>query len=77
VDVLIAKGADIKAVCRDGRTLLHCAAAGGLVELMDRLIEAGFPVDGPDRYGRTPLIKAAEAGSDKAAEFLLSRERTL
>ena len=55
VDYLIARGADMKAVCRDGRTLLHCAAVGGLVELMDRLIKQGFPVDGPDRYGRTPL----------------------
>ncbi|MBE0712947.1 MAG: ankyrin repeat domain-containing protein [Candidatus Aminicenantes bacterium] len=73
VDLLIAKGADMKAVCRDGRNLLHSAAAGGLVDLMERLVKAGFPVDGPDRYGRTPLLKAAEAGSDKAAEFLLSR----
>jgi ankyrin repeat protein/L-ascorbate metabolism protein UlaG (beta-lactamase superfamily) len=73
VDLLIAKGADVKAVCRDGRNLLHSAAAGGLVDLMERLVRAGFPVDGPDRYGRTPLLKAAEGGSDTAAEFLLSR----
>jgi ankyrin repeat protein/L-ascorbate metabolism protein UlaG (beta-lactamase superfamily) len=73
VDLLIAKGADKKALCRDGRNLLHCAAAGRLVDLMDRLVKEGFPVDGPDRYGRTPLLKAAAAGSDGAAEFLLSR----
>jgi ankyrin repeat protein/L-ascorbate metabolism protein UlaG (beta-lactamase superfamily) len=73
VDLLIAKGADLKAVCRDGRNLLHSAAAGGLVGLMERLVKAGFPVDRPDRYGRTPLLKAAEGGSDAAAEFLLSR----
>jgi ankyrin repeat protein/L-ascorbate metabolism protein UlaG (beta-lactamase superfamily) len=72
-DLLIAKGADKKALCRDGRNLLHCAAAGELVDLMDRLVKEGFPVDGPDRYGRTPLLKAAAAGSDRAAEFLLSR----
>jgi len=45
VAFLIASGADVKAVCRDGRSLLHCAAAGGLVELMDRLLKAGFAVD--------------------------------
>jgi ankyrin repeat protein len=39
---------------------------------MDRLVKAGFPVDRADRYGRAPLLKAAEAGSDAAAEFLLS-----
>jgi len=73
VDFLLAKGANPKAVCRDGRSFMHCAAMGGLVELMDRLAKSGAPVDSPDRYGRTPLLKAAEAGSDKAAEFLLAR----
>jgi ketosteroid isomerase-like protein len=42
VDFLTAKGADEKAVSRDGRSLVHCAATGGLVELMDRLIKFAF-----------------------------------
>jgi ankyrin repeat protein len=68
VNFLIAKGADRKAVCCDGRNLLYSAAAGGLVDLMDSLVKAGFLVEAPDRYGRTPLLKAAEAGSDAAVE---------
>ncbi len=73
VDLLLSRGADIRALCRDGRNLLHSAASGGLVGLMERLVREGFPVDGPDRYGRTPLLRAAQAGSVRAAEFLIAR----
>ncbi|MDH4272298.1 MAG: ankyrin repeat domain-containing protein, partial [Candidatus Aminicenantes bacterium] len=73
VDYLIAKGADMKAVCCNGRTLFHCAAAGGLVNLMGRLLKEGSPLDGPDSYARTPLYHAAQAGSVPGAEFLLSK----
>jgi hypothetical protein len=31
-----------------GRRPLHCAAAAGLVDLMDRLVKDGFRVDGPE-----------------------------
>ena len=73
---LLARGADAEAVGRwpgppDGP--LATAAALGHVATMDVLLEGGASANaatGPD--GRTPLIAAAEAGSEKAVELLLS-----
>ena len=72
---LLARGADAEAVGRwpgppDGP--LATAAALGHVATMDALLEAGASANaatGPD--GRTPLIAAAEAGSEKAVACLL------
>lgn len=38
-----------------GRTALHHAAQLGFYEVAERLLQAGFEVNAPDSYGKTPL----------------------
>ena len=42
---------------REGRSLLHLAAARGDREMAELLLERRLPIDGADSEGNTPLIK--------------------
>lgn len=53
--LLTESGADARAVNREGRTPLHCAAKRGLVGMVRMLLDAGADPTVVDRKGDTPL----------------------
>jgi ankyrin repeat protein len=70
----IAGKSDIKAAGNHGQTALHIVAAStsyGSIQMMQRLIELGANVNAKDARGMTPLMAAAHAGQEDAAEVLL------
>eukprot|EP00754_Rhynchopus_humris_P010789 Rhum_TRINITY_DN14174_c1_g3::Rhum_TRINITY_DN14174_c1_g3_i1::g.70668::m.70668/K10380/ANK; ankyrin len=54
----------------DGRTVLHCAAAGGAVGLIERIAKEGSEPTPLTEDGRTPLHCAAECWQRAAVEAL-------
>jgi ankyrin repeat protein len=54
----------------DGSCLLHAAAAGGKVQLVEVLVAAGAALDAVSR-GRTPLQLAVAAGAEDVVQVLL------
>jgi len=54
------------------RGLPHLAAAGGSAEIVEKLIQLGFKMDGKNELGWTPLHAAAEKGQSRVVEILLS-----
>lgn len=70
---LLALGADVKLVDKDGDTALHGAAETGNVEIMRMLLDKGADPNAKNKEGGTPLMWAAVFGNDDAARLLLSR----
>ena len=73
--LLLARGADIKAVDKDGRTPLHgavCCDFGGKIEVVTLLLPHGADVKAVDSSGRTSLHVAAEYGDRGVVELLLA-----
>jgi len=68
--LLIAKGADPKALTPNGETVLHAAAMIESSALMTALIEAGAEVNAANRDGETPLHWAALTGTFLAVKAL-------
>ncbi|MBK7930719.1 MAG: ankyrin repeat domain-containing protein [Bryobacterales bacterium] len=59
VKLLVAKGADVKAVSRQGRTALHVAAGStDALAIARMLLAKGADVNAADGLGQTPLICA-------------------
>ncbi len=61
------------AVDKDGMTLLHSAASGGQLPVMEFLVSNGVSVSAKDSRGGTAMLEAAAAGHVKAAQWLLDR----
>ena len=61
---------------RDGRSLMHYAAKGGSVDILEMLMEhcSDRKLDEQDRLGHTPLHIACKYGRNDICTFLLSRE---
>jgi ankyrin repeat protein len=72
VRLLIAAGADVKAVDSMKMTVLHAAALGNDAETVRLLIEAGLDVNAADFQGFSPLIYTASNGNLVAARLLLA-----
>ncbi|XP_037074713.1 ankyrin repeat domain-containing protein 26-like [Pollicipes pollicipes] len=71
---LTAKSAaGLQARDREGRTLLHLAAARGHSQMAELLLGRGLSLDASDNQGCTPLLKAVEADSTATARLLLER----
>src|ERR1044072_1059507 len=70
---LLALGADVKLVDKDGDTALHGAAETGNVEIMRMLLDKGADPNAKNNQGGTPLMWAAVFGNEDAARLLLSR----
>jgi len=68
--LLIAKGADAKALTPNGETVLHAASMIESSALMTALIEAGADVNAANRDGETPLHWAALTGTFLAVKAL-------
>lgn len=75
IPVLLAAGASIDAVSRDGRaaTPLHAAAASGGVEACRLLLRAGADPNARRADGMSPLMIAAAANDRELAELLVAR----
>ncbi|BBN18397.1 hypothetical protein MPTK1_8g02160 [Marchantia polymorpha subsp. ruderalis] len=56
-----------------GRTALHIAAAGGRVEMVQALLEAGAAVDVLSKTGQTALLEAVYMGHSDVVKSLLER----
>lgn len=69
----LAKGANINAVDKDGRTLLFDAAKQWNKEATERLIAKGADVNVKDKYGVTPLFIAAAFGHKDVVELLIAK----
>ena len=73
VRLLIAKGADPKAVDVLKVTALNAAARGGDIETIRTIADLGLAVDAADFAGFTPLINAAFSGNVAAVKLLLGK----
>ncbi len=73
VRLLMAHGANPKAVDALKVTSLVAAAAGGDIETIRMMIDAGVPIDVPGFDGFTPLMTAAFGGNLPAVKLLLSK----
>jgi cytohesin len=63
-ELLLAKGAEVDAKSKEGRTPLHYAALGDRMELAELLLAKGADVNVKDNDGKTPL-KLAKSGEMK------------
>jgi ankyrin repeat protein len=54
-------------------TALDVACVSGSLGVIGTLLEKGEKVNGKDRYGTTPLIRASRRGSAEPARMLLDR----
>ncbi|CAN9196489.1 unnamed protein product [Alternaria alternata] len=73
VQLLVKKGADVKAKDNDGWTVLHSAARGGTEAVVRLLVEKGADVNANDKYGKTALHFAAEEGNEAIVRLLVNR----
>jgi len=78
VKALIEKSPQlVEARGSDGNTLLHYAAYGGSVELVNFLLDKGAKIDAPGQRGLTPLHVAAQNNNKLATAALLARGAAL
>ena len=76
VQLLISKGANVKAKTDDGRTPLHSAAAKEHKDIAELLIEKGADVNAKSNEGKTPLHWATGTGWQggyEITELLISK----
>ena len=76
VNLLLAKGADIKKHDKDGNTALHVAARKGHTEVGLILINNGVDKDKPNLAGDTALLVAAANGKSSVVNILLEHMQT-
>jgi ankyrin repeat protein len=75
LDALLAAGADIEGVAKDGQTPMHRAARGGNASLINALLERGARLDARDKEGRTAydVVAAPGRGNNPEIAALLKR----
>ena len=69
---LLAEGADVNAMDKDGNTPLHIVTHSGHKEMIKLLISNGAHVNAKDEGGWTPLHFAASGGHKEIAELMLA-----
>ena len=75
IDKFIAEnGSDVKAVNKNGFTLLHQAAGLGQITVVEFLVSKGADVNAKNNNGYTPLHQAAYDGHVEVVKFLVSEE---
>ncbi|HUW56813.1 MAG TPA: ankyrin repeat domain-containing protein [Planctomycetota bacterium] len=72
IEALLTAGANPNIRDKDGKTLLHPAAALPFPNLMRLLLERGADPDVASRVGETPLHRAVRFGGPEAVALLLS-----
>ena len=73
IDLLLERGANVHAVAKDEKTVLHYAAQTDKVEIIKQMIESGLSVNKDDKDGWTPLHVAVHHGCKVAAEVLIEK----
>jgi uncharacterized protein len=75
LETLVAAGADINAVSKDGQTPVHRAARGGNGKFVTALFEHGARLDVKDKEGRTPydIVSAPGRGNNPDVAALLKK----
>jgi hypothetical protein len=71
-DILVAHGAINELDMEEGMLYLFLSASAGNESLVSRLIGKGIPASSRNKYGETPLHKAAGKGQIETAEILLA-----
>ncbi|XP_067669900.1 ankyrin repeat domain-containing protein 50-like [Haliotis asinina] len=73
-DLLVSKGADLSQVDDKGENILHVACLEGHLDLVkDIVTNDRVDVNSRGRYGRTPVMKAAEKGHMDVLNLLISK----
>ncbi|MBM3738444.1 MAG: hypothetical protein FJW39_21900 [Acidobacteria bacterium] len=73
VELLLRRGADLRAKSATGATALHLAANRGFLPLVELLIARGLDPDTKDGAGNTALDEAAWKGEIDVARFLIGK----
>lgn len=73
VKLMLAKGANIRAMDNAKKTALYMAANGNDMETIRLFVEAGLDVNAADNTGQTPLMNAASNQNLVAVKLLLSK----
>ena len=68
---LIARGADVNAKTKNGRTALKYAAREGHTVIVKALIDKGANVDARNEYGQTALMLTAIKGHTETVKALI------
>lgn len=77
LNVLLQRGASLRATTPEGNTALHLAAARGHVDVIRRLIEAGARTDSPNGSQNTAAMLAAEGGHTKALDLFIQNDKAV
>ena len=73
VQELIAAGADLEAVDRDGNTALWAACYAGQLAIIEQLLDAGANINHQNPDGASALIYAASAGKTDVVALLIAK----
>jgi ankyrin repeat protein len=73
VQLLVDKGADVKAKDNHGSTVLHWAARGGNEAIVRLLIDKGADVKAKDKYGKTVLHWAGWERNEAVVRLLVDK----
>ncbi|KAH8763942.1 hypothetical protein F5882DRAFT_453250, partial [Hyaloscypha sp. PMI_1271] len=73
VELLLEKGAKIKAKDKHSQTALLRATEGGHEAVVELLLEKGAEIEAADKYGQTALLQAARNGHEAIVELLLEK----
>jgi len=69
---LINKAADLSLKNNNGWSLLHRAAQGWNVKIIEKLLSLGLDIDSKKSHGATPLMVAANNGRPEAFGCLIN-----
>ncbi|XP_046562347.1 serine/threonine-protein phosphatase 6 regulatory ankyrin repeat subunit C-like [Haliotis rubra] len=73
-DLLVSKGSNVSVLDDDGNNVLHVACCGGDVHMVKHVLcNKQFGIEDRGKFGRTPLMMAAEKGNIRVFDSLISR----
>ncbi|XP_067656472.1 ankyrin repeat domain-containing protein 50-like [Haliotis asinina] len=73
-ELLVERGGNVSVIDADGDNILHTACYGGHIEMVKYvLLHTKLDINSRGRYGRTPLMLAADKGPERVFELLVER----
>lgn len=73
IQLLVDKGASLRAKSESGATPLHLAVFFGHEDVVKQLVEAGAPLEEENYKNKTPLQLAADYGRESIAKYLAEK----